>query len=63
LGLGEVDTAGIECARAALGEIAAEEVTASLVRAGVRVRGLAVVRPGLEELFVELTGEGFDVAR
>jgi ABC-2 type transport system ATP-binding protein len=38
-----------------------EDVTALLVAAGVRVRGLAVERPDLEELFVAVTGEGFDV--
>ncbi len=34
-----------------------------LVLAGVAVSGLAVSRPSLEEMFVALTGEGFDVAR
>jgi ABC-2 type transport system ATP-binding protein len=48
---------------AELGATAAEDVTAALVGAGVPVRGLAVRRPALEDLFVELTGEGFDVAR
>jgi ABC-2 type transport system ATP-binding protein len=37
-------------------------VTEALVRAGVRVRGLAVAGASLEERFVALTGEGFDVA-
>ncbi len=41
----------------------AEVVTAALVDAGVRVRGLAVVGASLEERFVELTGEGFNVAQ
>jgi hypothetical protein len=31
------------------------------VHAGVPVAGLATPRPSLEDLFVELTGEGFDV--
>jgi ABC-2 type transport system ATP-binding protein len=39
-----------------------EAVTAALVEAGVRVRGLAVEHETLEERFVALTGEGFDVA-
>jgi lantibiotic transport system ATP-binding protein len=39
----------------------AEQVNAALVMAGVPVRGLAVERPTLEDLFVQLTGEGFDV--
>ncbi|MET8894963.1 ABC transporter ATP-binding protein [Streptomyces albogriseolus] len=38
------------------------EVTAALVTAGVRVRGLGVERASLEDAFVALTGEGFDVA-
>jgi ABC-2 type transport system ATP-binding protein len=44
-----------------------ETVTAALVTAGVRVRGIAVSGGAadsnwLEERFVALTGEGFDVA-
>ncbi|MPY65047.1 ABC transporter ATP-binding protein [Streptomyces spongiae] len=38
------------------------EVNAALVTAGVRVRGFAVERASLEDAFVALTGEGFDVA-
>lgn len=38
------------------------EVNAALVAAGVRVRGFAVERASLEDAFVALTGEGFDVA-
>ncbi|MFI9153713.1 ATP-binding cassette domain-containing protein [Streptomyces sp. NPDC053367] len=38
------------------------DLTAALVKAGVRVRGFGVERPSLEEAFVALTGEGFDVA-
>jgi ABC-2 type transport system ATP-binding protein len=49
--------------RASLGTVAPEVVTVALVEAGVPVRGLTVARPALEDLFVELTGEGFDVAR
>jgi ABC-2 type transport system ATP-binding protein len=40
-----------------------ESINASLVRAGVPVRGFTVERPALEDLFVHLTGEGFDVVR
>jgi ABC-2 type transport system ATP-binding protein len=40
-----------------------EDLVAALVAADVRVRGVAVRRPSLEERFVELTGEGFDVER
>jgi ABC-2 type transport system ATP-binding protein len=48
---------------AVIGALAAEDVTVALVHAGVPVRGLAVERPALEDLFVQLTGEGFDVVR
>lgn len=39
-----------------------ERVAAALVGANVRLRGLSVSGSSLEDLFVELTGEGFDVA-
>lgn len=42
------------------GELA--EINAALVAAGVRVRGFALERGSLEDAFVALTGEGFDVA-
>ncbi|MFV0134291.1 ABC transporter ATP-binding protein [Streptomyces sp. HMX87] len=38
------------------------EVNAALVTAGVRVRGFGLERASLEDAFVALTGEGFDVA-
>jgi ABC-2 type transport system ATP-binding protein len=38
-----------------------ETIVAALVAAGVRVRGFEVVRDSLEQRFVALTGEGFDV--
>ncbi|MGH8962863.1 MAG: ABC transporter ATP-binding protein [Jatrophihabitantaceae bacterium] len=46
---------------ARLGELATEDVAHALVAAGIRLRGLSVDRPALEELFVSITGEGFDV--
>jgi ABC-2 type transport system ATP-binding protein len=46
---------------ARLGEQAPEKINAELVRTGVPVAGLETARPSLEDLFVELTGEGFDV--
>jgi ABC-2 type transport system ATP-binding protein len=46
---------------AQLGDFPPERACAELVHAGVPVRGLATVRPSLEDLFVGLTGEGFDV--
>jgi ABC-2 type transport system ATP-binding protein len=61
LGLGEVrSTDGT--VTAALGEQAPEAVVAELVRCGVGVRGFAVERASLEEQFVGLTGDGFDVS-
>ena len=42
--------------------VAPETVTEALVKAGVRVRGISVEGESLEERFVALTGEGFDVA-
>jgi ABC-2 type transport system ATP-binding protein len=62
LGLADV-TVGSGEVHAPLGDVAPEAVTVALVRAKVPVRGLTVARPALEDLFVEITGEGFDVAR
>lgn len=39
----------------------AEDLVAALVAAGVRVRGFSLEEPSLEDRFVALTGEGFDV--
>jgi ABC-type multidrug transport system ATPase subunit len=47
---------------ALLGEAAPEQVCAQLVQAGVPVRGFAVDSADLEDVFVALTGEGFDVS-
>lgn len=43
------------------GSAPAEELAAALVGDGVRLRGFLVRSSSLEERFVELTGEGFDV--
>ncbi|MDR6906051.1 ABC-2 type transport system ATP-binding protein [Agromyces sp. 3263] len=48
---------------ARLGTVAPETVVAALVEAGVRVRGFETVHASLEQRFVELTGEGFDVVQ
>jgi ABC-2 type transport system ATP-binding protein len=53
--------AGTGEASAALGDAEPERVCAELVTRGIGVRGFAVAAPSLEELFVGLTGEGFDV--
>ncbi|HEX8627861.1 MAG TPA: ABC transporter ATP-binding protein, partial [Catenuloplanes sp.] len=61
LGLTDVTTTGSE-ATGSLGPIPAEKVVATLVHDGVPVRGFRVDAPDLEELFVSLTGKGFDVS-
>jgi ABC-2 type transport system ATP-binding protein len=61
-GLGmTVADAGPDHVSAVLGTTVSERVTESLVLAGVGVRELVVERPDLEDVFVSLTGEGFDV--
>jgi ABC-2 type transport system ATP-binding protein len=44
-----------------LNGLAPEAIVAALVAEGVRVRGFTVENASLEERFVSLTGEGFDV--
>ena len=62
--LGLADPAGgDELASAELGDTAPEKGTAELVHAGIGGRALTVEAPSLEDLFVGLTGEGFDVER
>jgi len=61
LGLSDVDSTA-SGATGVLGEIAPEKVVAALVHDDVPVRGFGVVAPDLEDLFVSLTGEGFDVS-
>ncbi len=62
LGLTELQTSGVTLS-ALLAGVPPEKVSAALVHAGVDLLGLEVRRPNLEQVFVELTGEGFDVAR
>ncbi len=45
------------------GDVAPEAVVAALVAAGVRVRGFGTEQVSLEDRFVALTGEGFDVVQ
>jgi ABC-2 type transport system ATP-binding protein len=47
---------------ALLGDAVPEQVCAELVHAGIGVRGYAITSPSLEDLFVGLTGEGFNVS-
>jgi ABC-type multidrug transport system ATPase subunit len=61
LGLSEV-AASATGATALAGDVAPEKVVAALVAEDVPVRGFAVLAPDLEEMFVTLTGEGFDVS-
>ncbi len=60
LGIPNVCADGDEVTAAA-DSVLPEVACAALVAGGVRVQALAVQRPSLEEAFVALTGEGFDV--
>ncbi len=60
LGLADIN-AGIGEVTATLGDQAPQHINRELVYADVPVAGLDTPRPNLEELFVGLTGEGFDV--
>ena len=60
---GETILAVLNGARPPAGPLLPEDIVAHLVAAGVRVRGFAVERESLEDRFVALTGEGFDVAQ
>jgi ABC-type multidrug transport system ATPase subunit len=61
LGLTGVDADGRRVA-GTLGVAEPEKVLAALVHAGVPVRQFTVDAAGLEDVFVALTGEGFDVS-
>jgi ABC-2 type transport system ATP-binding protein len=61
LGLTEIAQTAAE-ASGQLGAVAPEKVVAALVHDGVPVRGFAVEAPSLEDVFVGLTGRGFDVS-
>ena len=45
-----------------LGEVAPEWIVQAMVRAGIGVAEFVQLTPTLEDLFVQLTGEGFDVS-
>jgi ABC-type multidrug transport system ATPase subunit len=45
-----------------LGDVAVEKIVPNLVNDDVPVLGFAVLKPSLEDVFVSLTGEGFDVS-
>jgi ABC-2 type transport system ATP-binding protein len=60
LGLADIRSADGEVS-AQLADQSPERICRELVLAGVGVAGLDTPRPNLEDLFVGLTGEGFDV--
>ena len=62
VGLGDIATEGLAVS-ARLDGHRPEDLCRTLVEAGVGVRSLTTLRPSLEDTFVALTGEGFDVAR
>jgi len=47
---------------ATLGDVAVEKIVPNLVNDDIPVLGFAVLKPSLEDVFVALTGEGFDVS-
>jgi ABC-2 type transport system ATP-binding protein len=57
------DAPGDEFVVARIGATPPEAIVVALVDAGVRVRGFETVHASLEQRFVELTGEGFDVVQ
>jgi ABC-2 type transport system ATP-binding protein len=61
LGMADIETGSGQLS-ALLGEQPPERVNAELVRAGVGVAGLQQAGESLEDLFVGLTGEGFNVS-
>jgi ABC-2 type transport system ATP-binding protein len=62
MGMGEINVDGLTVL-ARLDGHRPEDCCKALVDAGVGVRSLTTIRPTLEDTFVALTGEGFDVAR
>jgi ABC-2 type transport system ATP-binding protein len=67
--LGVLEALGVQSLSAHDGEVRGipgalepERIVAALVQADVGVRGFALASPSLEDLFVALTGEGFDVS-
>jgi ABC-2 type transport system ATP-binding protein len=62
LGLGDVRVTAAS-ATGTLGAVAPEKIVAACVHQGVAVLGFRTDSPSLEDLFVSLTGEGFDVSR
>ena len=63
LGISAAPTTNAITAQVASGFIAPDAIVDALVKAGVKIHGFSLDAPTLEERFVSLTGEGFDVAR
>jgi ABC-2 type transport system ATP-binding protein len=61
LGLRDVRVSG-RAAVGRLGEVPPEKIVTACVHAGLSVTRFVVDSPTLEEVFVRLTGEGFDVS-
>jgi ABC-2 type transport system ATP-binding protein len=61
LGLSDIKTSP-GSVTANLEDVAVEKIMPNLVNACVPVFGFAVLQPSLEDVFVSLTGEGFDVS-
>ncbi len=61
LGLAEIQS-GPGGVTGQLGDVAPASIVPRLVDAGVAVLGFSIAPPSLEDLFVSLTGEGFDVS-
>jgi ABC-type multidrug transport system ATPase subunit len=61
LGLSEIETS-TGSVTANLADVAVEKIMPNLVNACVPVLGFTVLKPSLEDVFVSLTGEGFDVS-
>ena len=57
------DESGVVRANILHNFIEADAIVDALVKAGVKIKGFTLEAPQLEERFVSLTGEGFDVAR
>ena len=62
-GIGLDTTLSDEAVVADLGDHRPEDLCRQLVEAGVGIREFAIQHPSLEDTFVKLTGEGFDVTR
>jgi ABC-2 type transport system ATP-binding protein len=64
--LAELGLTGVhQSARSAtgrLGDVAPEKIVAACVHQGIGVTGFRISTPSLEDVFVQLTGEGFDVS-